>query len=115
MALKNIFKLPEIEINNYLPKLIKLNENIKLDEIIQKHFIKQNIENHSFNPEIYQMKIFQKSQNKKENKEIIDEIENKILELEDGLETTYLIVDEISLFTIQKMKKFELINIKDFN
>ena len=115
VALKNIFKLPEIEINNYLPKLIKLNENIKLDEIIQKHFIKQNIENHSFNPEIYQMKIFQKSQNKKENKEIIDEIENKILELEDGLETTYLIVDEISLFTIQKMKKFELINIKDLN
>ena len=115
MALKNIFKLPEIEINNYLPKLIKLNENIKLDEIIQKHFIKQNIANYLFNPEIYQMKIFQKSQNKKENKEIIDEIENKILELEDGLETTYLIVDEISLFTIQKMKKFELINIKDLN
>ena len=115
MALKNIFKLPEIEINNYLPKLIKLNENIKLDEIIQKHFIKQNIENHSFNPEIYQMKIFQKNNHKKENKELIDEIENKILELEDGLETTYLIVDEISLFTIQKMKKFELINIKDLN
>ena len=115
VALKNIFKLPEIEINNYLPKLIKLNENIKLDEIIQKHFIKQNIENHSFNPEIYQMKIFQKNNHKKENKELIDEIENKILELEDGLETTYLIVDEISLFTIQKMKKFELINIKDLN
>ena len=115
MALKNIFKLPEIEINNYLPKLIKLNENIKLDEIIQKHFIKQNIENYLFNPEIYQMKIFQKNNHKKENKELIDEIENKILELEDGLETTYLIVDEISLFTIQKMKKFELINIKDLN
>ena len=87
MALKNIFKLPEIEINNYLPKLIKLNENIKLDEIIQKHFIKQNIENYLFNPEIYQMKIFQKNNHKKENKELIDEIENKILELEDGLET----------------------------
>ena len=115
IALKNIFKLPEIEINNYLPKLIKLNENIKLDEIIQKHFIKQNIENYLFNPEIYQMKIFQKNNHKKENKELIDEIENKILELEDGLETTYLIVDEISLFTIQKMKKFELINIKDLN
>jgi len=115
IALKNIFKLPEIEINNYLPKLIKLNENIKLDEIIQKHFIKQNIENYLFNPEIYQMKIFQKNNHKKENKELIDEIENKILELEDGLETTYLIVDEISLFTIQKMKKFDLINIKDLN
>ncbi len=61
------------------------------------------------------MKIFQKNNHKKENKELIDEIENKILELEDGLETTYLIVDEISLFTIQKMKKFELINIKDLN
>ena len=115
VALKNIFKLPEIEINNYLPKLIKLTENIKLDEIIQKHFIKQNIENYLFNPEIYQMRIFQKYKNKKENKEIIDEIENKILELEDGLETTYLIVDEISFFTIQKMKKFDLINIKDLN
>ena len=115
MALKNNFKLPEIEINSYLPKLIKLNENIKLDEIIQSHFIKEDINNYSFNPETYQMKIFQKSKNKKENKEIIDEIENKILELEDGLETTYLIVDEISFFTIQKMKKFDLINIKDLN
>ena len=37
------------------------------------------------------------------------------MELEDGLETTYLIVDEISFFTIQKMKKFDLINIKDLN
>ena len=115
MALKNNFKLPEIEINSYLPKLIKLNENIKLDEIIQSHFIKENINSYSFNPETYRMKIFQKNNNKKENKEIIDEIENKILELEDGLETTYLIVDEISFFTIQKMKKFDLINIKDLN
>jgi len=115
MALKNNFKLPEIEINSYLPKLIKLNENIKLDEIIQSHFIKEDINNYSFNPETYRMKVFQKSKNKKENKEIIDEIENKILELEDGLETTYLIVDEISFFTIQKMKKFDLINIKDLN
>jgi len=115
MALKNNFKLPEIEINSYLPKLIKLNENIKLDEIIQSHFIKEDINNYSFNPETYRMKIFQKNNNKKENKEIIDEIENKILELEDGLETTYLIVDEISFFTIQKMKKFDLINIKDLN
>ena len=115
MAFKNNFKLPEIEINSYLPKLIKLNENIKLDEIIQSHFIKEDINNYSFNPETYRMKIFQKNNNKKENKEIIDEIENKILELEDGLETTYLIVDEISFFTIQKMKKFDLINIKDLN
>ena len=115
MALKNNFKLPEIEINSYLPKLIKLNENIKLDEIIQSHFIKENINSYSFNPETYRMKIYQKNNNKKENKEIIDEIENKILELEDGLETTYLIVDEISFFTIQKMKKFDLINIKDLN
>ena len=115
MALKNNFKLPEIEVNSYLPKLIKLNDNIKLEEIIENNFIKQNIGKYLFNTENYIMRIFQKINKKKENKEIIDEIDNKILELEDGLKTTYLINDEISFFTIQKMKNFELINIKDLN
>ena len=115
MALKNNFKLPEIEVNSYLPKLIKLNDNIKLEEIIENNFIKQNIGKYLFNTENYIMRIFQKINKKKEKKEIIDEIDNKILELEDGLKTTYLINDEISFFTIQKMKNFELINIKDLN
>ena len=115
MALKNNFKLPEIEVNSYLPKLIKLNDNIKLEEIIENNFIKQNIGKYLFNTENYIMRIFQKINKKKEKKENIDEIDNKILELEDGLKTTYLINDEISFFTIQKMKNFELINIKDLN
>ena len=115
VALKNNFTLPEREVNTFLPKLIKLNDNIKLDEIIQKNFAKQKMGNYLFNPKKYEMRIFQKNNEKKGNKEIMDEIENKILELEDGLETTYLIVDKISFLTIQKMKIFELINIKDLN
>ena len=115
VAFKNNFTLPQMEVNSYLPKLIKLKENIKLDEIIQKQFVNKIEGNYLFNPEKYEMRIFQKNNKKKESKEIIDEIDEKILELEDGLETTYLIVDQISFLTIQQMKKFELINIKDLN
>ena len=115
MALKNNFKLPEIEINMYLPKLIKLDQNIKLDEIIEKHFINQKIEKFLFNAEIYDMKVFKKIKRKKDNKIIIEEIEDKIVELEDGLGKTLLINDQISLLTIEKMKIFDLINIKELN
>ena len=115
MALKNNFKLPENEINIFLPKLIKLNETLNLDETFKNHFIFYNKGISLFNPEKYEMLIFQKTKKKKENKEIIDEIENKILELEDGFETTYLILDPISFLTIEKMKIFELININNLN
>ena len=115
MALKNNFKLPEIEINMYLPKLIKLSQNIKIDEIIEKHFINQKIGKFLFNAEIYDMKVFKKIKKKKENKIIIEEIEDKIVELEDGLGKTLLINDQISLLTIEKMKIFDLINIKELN
>ena len=115
MALKNNFKLPEIEINMYLPKLIKLSQNIKIDEIIEKHFINQKIGKFLFNAEIYDMKVFKKIKKKKDNKIIIEEIEDKIVELEDGLGKTLLINDQISLLTIEKMKIFDLINIKELN
>ena len=59
MALKNNFKLPEIEINSCLPKLIKMDKNIKLDEMMQSKFNNQNINRFLFNPEIYEMMIFQ--------------------------------------------------------
>ena len=115
MALKNNFKLPEIEINMYLPKLIKLSQNIKIDEIIEKHFINQKIGKFLFNAEIYDMKVFKKIKKKKDNKIIIEEIEDKIVELEDGLGKTLLINDQISLLTIEKMKIFDLINTKELN
>ena len=115
MALKNNFKLPEIEINMYLPKLIKLDQNIKLDEIIEKNFINQKIGKYLFNAEIYEMKVFQKIKKKKDNIEIIEEIEDKISKLEDGLGKTLLINDEISFLTIEKMKIFDLINIKELD
>ena len=122
MILKNTFKLPENEIDAYLPKLIKLKENIKLDEDIQNKFTFINKKNSLFIPKKYEMLIFQKSKKKKkenkenkEDKEIFDEIEPKILELEDGFESQYLILDPISFLTIEKMKIFELINIKNLN
>ena len=118
MALKNNFKMPENEINSYLPKLIKLDKIIKLDDSIEKKFIHENIGKYLFNPEIYQMKILKKNKDKKsKNKdkensiEIIDVIENKIEELEDGLEKIYLINDEVSLLTLKSFRNFELTNI----
>ena len=115
MSLKNNFQLPEKEITSFLPQLIKLDKNIKLDKIMEQHFINQKIGTFLFNPEIYKMKIFQRSKKNKENNDIFNEIEDKIVELEDSIDRTYLILDEISLFTIQKMKCFQLINIKDLN
>ena len=115
MSLKNNFQLPEKEITSFLPKLIKLDQNIKLDKIMEQHFINQKIGTFLFNPEIYKMKIFQRSKKNKENNDIFNEIEDKIVELEDSIDRTYLILDEISLSTIQKMKCFQLINIKDLN
>ena len=115
MSLKNNFQLPEKEITSFLPKLIKLDQNIKLDKIMEQHFINQKIGTFLFNPEIYKMKIFQRSKKNKENNDIFNEIEDKIVELEDSIDRTYLILDEISLLTIQKMKCFQLINIKDLN
>ena len=115
MALKNNFKLPEIEINSYLPKLIKLNESIKLDEMMQQKFKNKKIEKFLFNPEIYEMIIFKNKKKDKESKIIIEEIEDKISKLEDGLGFSYLINDEISYLTIKRMKVFELINIKDLD
>jgi hypothetical protein len=115
MSLKNNFQLPEKEITSFLPKLIKLDKNIKFDKIMEQHFINQKIGTFLFNPEIYKMKIFQRSKKNKENNDIFNEIEDKIVELEDSIDRTYLILDEISLLTIQKMKCFQLINIKDLN
>ena len=115
MSLKNNFQLPEKEITSFLPKLIKLDQNIKLDKIMEQHFINQKIGTFLFNPEIYKMKIFQRSKKNKENNDIFNEIEDKIVELEDSIDRTYLILDEISLLTIQKMKCFQLININDLN
>ena len=115
MSLKNNFQLPEKEITSFLPQLIKLDKNIKLDKIMEQHFINQKIGTFLFNPEIYKMKIFQRSKKSKENNDIFNEIEDKIVELEDSIDRTYLILDEISLLTIQKMKCFQLINIKDLN
>ena len=115
MSLKNNFQLPEKEITSFLPKLIKLDKNIKLDKIMEQHFINQKIGTFLFNPEIYKMKIFQRSKKNKENNDIFNEIEDKIVELEDSIDRTYLILDEISLLTIQKMKCFQLININDLN
>ena len=115
MSLKNNFQLPEKEITSFLPQLIKLDKNIKLDKIMEQHFINQKIGTFLFNPEIYKMKIFQRSKKNKESNDIFNEIEDKIVELEDSIDRTYLILDEISLLTIQKMKCFQLINIKDLN
>ena len=117
MALKNNFKLPENEINSILPRLIKLDKNIKFNEMMEKNFNHGNIGKFLFNPEVYEMKILKKpkydlkEKEKEKNKEIIDEIEIKIEEMEDGLERAYLIQDETSLLTLKSFRNFELTNI----
>ena len=92
LLLKNCFKLPLSEIDTYLPELIKLDENKKIENIINSTYKKDN-KLIPIKPEKYNIKLINKENNG-------DEEDNN-----------YIIEDEEILNTIKKMEdSFELIN-----
>ena len=92
LLLKNCFKLPLSEIDTYLPELIKLDENKKIENIINSTYKKDN-KLIPIKPEKYNIKLINKENNG-------DEEDNN-----------YIIEDEEIINTIKKMEdSFELIN-----
>ena len=91
LLLKNCFKLPMSEIDTYLPELIKLDENKKIEHIINSTYKKD----HNLIPikaENYNLRLIDKQNENPED------------------EDNYMIEDEEILSTIKKMKEnFELI------
>ena len=79
LLLKNCFKLPLSEVDTYLPELIKLDENKKIEDIINSTYKK----NQSFTPiqvEKYNMKLIeQKMKNSEDDDKNIIIDENEIL------------------------------------
>ena len=91
LLLKNCFKLPMSEIDTYLPELIKLDENKKIEHIINSTYKKD----HNLIPikaENYNLRLIDKQNENPED------------------EDNYMIENEEILSTIKKMKEnFELI------
>ena len=90
LLLKNCFKLPLSEIDTYLPELIKLDENKKIEHIINSTYKKD----HGLipiKPEKYNIKLIQEqieNNDEDDNNNIIeeDEILNTIKKMEDNFE-----------------------------
>ena len=90
LLLKNCFKLPLSEIDTYLPELIKLDENTKIENIINSTYKKD----HGLiqiTPEKYNIKLIQKTLNNGndyENNNMIEEEEilNTIKKLEENFD-----------------------------
>ena len=86
LLLKNCFKLPLSEIDLYLPELIKLDENKKIESIINSTYKKD----HNLLPivsEKYNINLIQNDNGEEENNNIIeDEVLNTIKIMEDNFE-----------------------------
>ena len=132
VSLKNIFIIPQTEIDSYLKELIKLESSLKIENLMEKYYHNDKEYKYLYNPEKYDLRILKKNsinntnnninnnnnnQNKSLNKTYFNEIEKKVIEIDDGYGKDIYIEDENALLTLKKMKdNFELINIKmDFN
>ena len=125
MSLKNNFKLPLTEIDSLLPDLINIDKSLKINELMEKKFHKDDNYRELFIPEKYCLKVFEKNNNnfnkdnkdnKNINKDCFDKIIKKIIEVEDGYERTLFVEDENTLLTMKKINKnFELIDLKNIN
>ena len=133
VSLKNIFIIPQNEIDSYLKELIKLESSLKIENLMEKHYHNDKEYKYLYNPEKYDLRILKKNninntnnninnnnnnnQNKSVNKTYFNEIEKKVIEIDDGYGKDIYIEDENALLTLKKMKdNFELINIKmDFD
>ena len=93
LLLKNCFKLPLSEIDTYLPELIKLDENKKIENIINSTFRNDN----SLIPiviEKYKSKLIKKSEDNGEDEENNYIIEDGILNTIKKMEENFELIDK---------------------
>ena len=136
MSMKNNMKVPQIEIDSALQDLIKLDNFLNIEQIIEKYYYKDSNFKSLFKVEKYNFQFFNKNKDNKdikenkENKDIKDKEKGnrkrkmiinkddigKIQEIEDGYERIYFIEDEPTLLTFKKMiNNFELVNMNNLN
>ena len=134
MPLKNIFKIPDKEIDNCLPDLIstdgKKNINTAMNDYFEKNIIpKKEYVIKKYDLQVLKTDLIEDNRNKNINKNNkffkinfvgkkndLSKGETKVSMFEDGLEEMPFINDEFALHTTRKMiKNFELINNKGFD
>ena len=124
IALKNNFKIPQIEIDSLIPELIKLDKSLKMDKLLEKLYHNDNEYKSLFSIEKYNLQILQKEdmnltnikKNNNKSKNVIGEVEKKFHEIEDGMGKTSYISDYNAFLTIKKMStNFELINLNNID
>jgi len=121
VSLKNIYTFPLNEIDSSLPPLISLDKSFKMNEIIEKdiNFYANDKCKKELVPKKYKLKILQSNENYSNN--IINSknknnIQEKLIEIEDGYGKESFFKDEHSVLTIKTLKNnFELIDLKDLN
>ena len=126
LALKNYYKIPQCEIDSILPELINIDKSLKIEKLIEKLYHNDDEYNSLFEAEKYNLQILQKNEknngeinNKKSNNKsqnILEEIEKKVVEIEDGFGKMRYINDINTFLTVKKMKNnFELINLNNID
>ena len=126
IALKNYFKIPQTELDIIIPDLIKLDKSLNIDKQMEKLYHNDNEYKSLFNPEKYNLYVLDKKasskikvNNKKSNNKsqnILDKVEIKVHEFEDGFGTICYIEDINTLLTLKKMRNnFELINLNNID
>ena len=135
ISLKNNFKIPGNEIDNYLTDLISEKEKQKIEEVMDDYYENNPTEKIFYKPIKYKMQVL-KTNNEKQIKKkknhknkllkikflgnksgtSLSKGENKVSIFEDGLEQISFINDEIALSTTKKMiESFDLINNCGYN
>lgn len=125
ISLKNIYTFPQKEIDLSLPPLISLDKSFKMNETIEKGIYSFSNDKYKkdFIPRKYKLQLLQNDINNNKNNiinsknnNVIENIEEKLIEIEDGYGRESFFKDEQSVLTIKTLKSnFELIDLKDLN
>jgi hypothetical protein len=121
VSLKNIYTFPQKEIDSSLPPLISLDKSFEMNKTIEKdiNFYSNDKYKKELVPKKYKLKILQSNENYNNN--IINSnnknnIEEKLIEIEDGYGKESFFKGEHCVLTIKTLKNnFELIDLKDLN
>jgi len=121
VSLKNIYLFPQTEIDSSLPPLTSLDKSFKINEAIEKDINSYANDKYKKDivPKIYKLQILKSNDiysNNIINSKNKNNIEEKLIEIEDGYGKESFFKDEHCVLTLKTLKNnFELIDLKDLN
>ena len=117
-SFKNNLKIPQTEIDSSLRDLVKLDNSLKIEKIMEKNYHNDTKYKYLYDAEKYDLQMLKINNNINNinnnniNNNPKKNEERKVIEIEDGYQKTIYINDENTLLAIEKMKNnFELINL----